>query len=770
MARKQVGEVRDYAGISPAATPVDTFVRPAREAVAPPANTDDTTRLAQVLSSFDTKLQGWLDERHGEFVKKQEAAAEGRLAGLTFDEAKRLRTENKLAEHQDPWYLAAINKGYATMLARSQVEDLTRRLKGESTAPEGQPSNAYDRTKYRSADEWAKENIKGTIEELGADRHMLSGYLSVIQPFTQAARNEDVKQRVEQYQDTAANAVTSNWVAAYKAAKAQNLSPQATADALFSTYDAHTNAFRLDRKTQDVLMFKLAQRLAAEGDSETATAILRTRRKDGSVLGDKPEFLAHGEQLIEASKREEIRRTADTQYVSKVALLDKVHAGTATDAEIEAAAAQKIISPQERTTFMVAVRDKQRALIKEREAALLRLRVDKENAALSAADNARLMQEFGVGSLYDFTQRKVLRKEIKDGVVQDKEVELKRSDVLAQIEDDYLKRESPRIALRDKETVAQKFSREVRVFAANGIKPKAWEHELRAGALAAAEIDINKSDWQSHPGVANVITAARRFEQMYATNRSFASSMVSKDDEVFYTAYRLARTDLGWDERRAATAAIRAYHNRNDGRHAAALSNIDFVSATQSATSRTYENFTEILPRVRELSELFLRTGMVRDGQDAVRRAVDEMEKRSIVVNRTLVNTGDAAVPPGYGEVLEKYVDWWAKKNGTDAGDLTVRFVGRGDEFQIWDKRVGGVPVLSPEKSIKANFIVGRKEIAEWRRALAEEAAKKNVKSQENRRDSEEYRREKSQERPAVPPIDRNRDEKFRRSYGPTTR
>ena len=124
-----------------ATNPVDTYARP--QAPAAPADRTDLLRLAQSLSGTSDQLASYA----AVYTRNQAQAGESEAYGLRLSNPNRDVSRMLTQPGGVPPAVnrVALEQGHGDDLARTHFEDIRRRYLGESTAAQGQPSNAFDR-------------------------------------------------------------------------------------------------------------------------------------------------------------------------------------------------------------------------------------------------------------------------------------------------------------------------------------------------------------------------------------------------------------------------------------------------------------------------------------------------------------------------------------------------------------------------------------------------------------------------------------------------
>lgn len=110
MARQPLPQLSGPEALSPSARPVDTYVVPGQ--AASPLND-----ALKALSVFSPKLQEAADRANQSAIEEQQALAERKIGGMTYEEAKQAVTRGDLHEFGSPWFRAAFEKQFGIRAA-----------------------------------------------------------------------------------------------------------------------------------------------------------------------------------------------------------------------------------------------------------------------------------------------------------------------------------------------------------------------------------------------------------------------------------------------------------------------------------------------------------------------------------------------------------------------------------------------------------------------------------------------------------------------------
>ena len=140
--------------------PVNTFARPEPPALPPDAAArTDLLQLAKSLGGMSEQLGDYARAYTRNTAEGGASEAYGlRLRNTNREVSRMLNTPGGVPANVNR---TALELGHGEDLARTDFEDIRRRYLGESTAPQGQPSNAFDRNSG-DLDGWFKQLVRRT--------------------------------------------------------------------------------------------------------------------------------------------------------------------------------------------------------------------------------------------------------------------------------------------------------------------------------------------------------------------------------------------------------------------------------------------------------------------------------------------------------------------------------------------------------------------------------------------------------------------------------
>lgn len=257
---------------------------------------------------------------------------------------------------------------------------------------------------------------------------------------------------------------------------------------------------------------------------------------------------------------------------------------------------------------------------------------------------------------------------------------------------------SDQLAASRQESPEVKFDREWSVMTANNIPNPAWKEALTGPpkAFANPQALTNPANRQS------AMAAGEKFMQMDEANHPYVKNTLGLDGNTmdFYQVYKAARQQLGKNSDEAldmAASAIRTPDNENDlavrAQRAkdveAKVKSMNFGTGAMSYLwGSNAQNTGELQKRVLDVATLYTRIpGMSLD--DAVKAAVDTVQKRSVYINGHVVNDSGWLPPAQFKGNIESALDSFTKQHGDmngvhSAKDLSIDPMG-GGTFRIID-------------------------------------------------------------------------------------
>jgi hypothetical protein len=239
------------------------------------------------------------------------------------------------------------------------------------------------------------------------------------------------------------------------------------------------------------------------------------------------------------------------------------------------------------------------------------------------------------------------------------------------------------------------------VYASNGVFPKSWREEMKAGADSMSAAVINGSQL---PDAFEKSYA--KYKLMRANHSQALHDLVPKDQVDLYEAARIGEEHLGLSKDKAVATALAIAADpvaaADKGSRAAmkdvkdaASKNFDgFFPWSEGAVNKSY-----LSDRINDLAQWYVRMGL--NSEKAIELAGERVRSSHVNVNGYYIDTSDKRLPPQFPGLVQGRLDAYAAKHGKEeglaVGDLTVRPAGNGaGAWYIVRKSAGGIPVDHP--------------------------------------------------------------------------
>ncbi|QQM14034.1 hypothetical protein [Rhizobium phage vB_RleA_TRX32-1] len=252
-------------GLSPNASPVDTYARPEQA----PIGSNSWEALAKSLAGIQPSINNFLNVQAAEqqdddvtavrqaFLQKspedvRKAIKEGSVPGLTSLAGRELAGE-RLAYDRSLQIMAS----YQTDFDR-QTGDV---------------------------DAFVQERIKDDLAEFGNDKALMGAYTKQMTAFTEKLRSQSVDDKATFQQDVRQGNLFEKWSAKATYDRAEGKAPADVAGGMFGEFTKNQELLRVPFQKQQEMMLQLADQAATSGDYDLAKAILQHKREDGPYKG-----------------------------------------------------------------------------------------------------------------------------------------------------------------------------------------------------------------------------------------------------------------------------------------------------------------------------------------------------------------------------------------------------------------------------------------------------------------------------------------------------
>lgn len=641
--RVQAPDIEGPVALQPPGLPGDTFTGAAQA----PINTD-LTRLADALSSFNTNLQHF-GTASMVAQKKQQAEIEGARAnkmimGMTRDEAIERVQNGTMPNFADPFARAMVEKNAGQAYGERLVQGVQQQIKtGQiDLSAEGPGTNIEDYITKA-----AQDDMQGMPGHFQQSKAGMAGYQQRVESARDALMKAQLEQRSAAFTRKQEGVAYDQFSKMFEATAGDN--PEVTQQKVRGVYaDLGNNKFLKNDQLDQQLINVLRNRASDPNSVEAVVHSLGVDRagKDGEkipALGANPRY---------AQDVQQIRDTARATLTKKF------------DDTMETQAVANVKSAMER-----------------------------QDGSLWTMNNATYKNPYDRGN----GDRTINVDKVKQSAV-----------------NDWLSW-SKQIAASRQETPDLQYQREWSVLTANNIANPAWKEMLTGPPKAFA----NPQALTNPATRTQAMAAGEQFMQMDTANHPYVKNTLGLDGNTmdFYQVYSAARQQLGKNTDEAldmAASAIRTPDNENDlavrAQRAkdveAKVKSMDFGSGFSSYlpfVNSDAKNSGALQKRVLDVATLYTRIpGMSLD--DAVKAAVDTVQKRSVYVNGHVVPDTGWLPPPQFKGNIESALENFHKQYG-DANhvskptDLSIEPMG-GGVFRIIDaSQEGGKPLYARDAS-----------------------------------------------------------------------
>lgn len=694
--RAQVAPNRPAPDLSPKASPVSIYSRPEDNTQAAGS---DLRQLAAALGQINPALNNFAGTYMDEDKSKQEAAAAGKIGGMTFDEAQKAVQDGNMSEMQSPWFKAAFMKQFGQRVALRKSQELT-----------DQYSNGFNKDSG-DVERLTADVAKPVLDQYGNDKHFVSGFTSVFTPQANKIRNDQAGYKSDRVSTEVRQGVYEIGTAIIGQGIGAGKSADEIVGNLRSTYAGNKQLLNVPYAEQDAEVFRIAATLTKgistsanpQLQKEVVERLLNDERvaPDGFKLGtlaNNRQYADKAVTLLDAADKEIRQHNRQTAFDSHMSWDEKAQQGL-----IDQKAYETLIDEHQSTKGRFT--DEQVISLKHRSDAVLEAR-RKEVSALEEKQRARQLAEgqrngiigeaavlSGGGNLWS----------VKDQQVTDEHGNTKTmsaKDIREEVVSNYLRR-SPAVARDRREAPEQTFDREANWFGMNGEENPQWTDLLKRGYVqgSAANLSGNKLP-------AGFDQATSLYEQLYAKNPQLLKKHLDDDSMNFYEAVRFGTQVAGFDKRTAAINAMEVNKDPTKYESPYWKQKFDDISSAVKSTvpgivmNGTPDNAGEIGPQIEQAAKYFSKLGA--SPTVAVEEAKKRVQANYVNVNNYLVRTGDRAIPASFPDMAQKYIadyaEKYGEKEGVTASDLTVQPIGNGaGQWRIVVKKSPGMIVDHPE-------------------------------------------------------------------------
>lgn len=237
--------------------------------------------------------------------------------------------------------------------------------------------------------------------------------------------------------------------------------------------------------------------------------------------------------------------------------------------------------------------------------------------------------------------------------------------------EDYLSR-SAEMAQRLGESADQTRTRELAVFAQNGVKHTQWEQALKAGYVAGGT--SSSSDKATRPPALE--DGWKTYQWVHSQNPQYLGTLLDQKTLEYYEAIRIGMESHGDIDRAYLNAQLATSDPDGSIARNRAAREREVMEAVQGMSwFGSYANQGEIEDETKRLADFYMRLGLT--GSNAVQEAISTIEKSYTDINGSLIKTNGQQIPPQFselvGELITDYATKHGEEEGIDASDITIR-------------------------------------------------------------------------------------------------
>jgi hypothetical protein len=694
--RAQLAPNRPAPDLTPRAAPVNIYAHPEDNTQAAGS---DLRQLAAALGQINPALNQFVGTQMDEQKAQQEAAAAGKIGGMTFDEAQKAVQEGSISEMSNPWFKAAFMKQYGQRVALRKSQELTE-----------QYTNGFNK-ETGDVEKLVADTAKPVLDQYGNDRHFTAGFTSVFTPQANKLKTDQAGYKAERVNTEVRQGVYEIGTAIIGQGISSGRSADEIVSNLRSTYAGNKQLLNVPYAEQDAEVFRIAATLTKgistsanpQLQKEVVEKLLNDERvaPDGYKLGtlaNNRQYADKAVTLLDAADKELRQHNRQTAFDSHMTWDEKASQGL-----IDQKAYEQLIDEHQSNKGRFT--DEQVISLRHRSDAVLEQR-RKEVATLEEKQRARQLAEgqrngvigeaavlSGSGNLWAVKDQKLIDEH-------GNEKTLSAKDIREEVVSNYLRR-SPAVAKDRRETPDQTFNREANWFGMNGEENPQWTDLLKRGYVqgSASNLSGNKLP----PAFEQ---ASSLYDQLYAKNPQLLKKHLDDDSMNFYEAIRFGTQVAGFDKRTAAINAMEVNKDPTKYESPYWKQKFDDISAAVKKTvpgtflNGEPDNAGEIGPQIEQAAKYFSKLGA--SPTVAVEEAKKRVQANYVDVNNYLVRTGDRAIPASFPDMAKRYIEDYAskygEKEGVTASDLTVQPIGNGaGQWRIVVKKSPGMIVDHPE-------------------------------------------------------------------------
>lgn len=665
--------------IQPQAQPVDTFVRPQE----PPRGPNSLLQIADALSSVNAGLGNYAYK-----IRRDEAKAKSDAEDTTKMEALRdsaLLDGPAWAEkyqHLDP----DKKKIYGAVDGMRQADLFTSEI-----------ASAYDAIEDKDGVDivkWAEDYRRNKLSQFDTVEGQ-AAFVEGSKPAFEAIINGHQKYLSARNDQKRIEGLGSQANLEIQRVKRQGGTSKDMQNALGAVLRDGKALAGLSPESADNLMYSLAQRYAAEGDTDVVEAILNAPRGGrGNLLSD-TFYGAESHKVLEQAYGARLKKVTEETPLKKGEYDARASAGSLSDEEI---ASSPYHSAEEKASLKATTMRARYAAAKDAEEKRLKFEANSQYDA-SHADAARQQRDAilkGQGPYIFVDQDGVLNRNA-DGT-ETYTAKQQRDDVIKYHEKETLSRREARLARGDNPAqVSEDEFKEHLEFYSKIREPRSqWKQLLNGAAMSVSSAMVAKGDVPPEVEQARMV-----YNSLMRNDAGMVDELVpDKNTRLLFETYNtLAQSGTG-NARQWWYTANDIVHKSVEGK----LPKVDF-SDVQFDQEVGSDVVGEYRVEVKKYAEILVQSGMSKTG--ALTEANNRLRENSFKeVSGHMMYLGYHEVPQNAPELMEDILDDIAERLGTrshmengklvstelyDEGDdlFLNPMAGSRDEWVVFDKGTG---------------------------------------------------------------------------------
>jgi hypothetical protein len=682
--RAQTAPNRPPPDLQPQAAPVSIYSRPEDNTRQAGAGLD---QIVSALGRLNPALNNFASTQADDMKAQQEAAAENKIGGMTFEEAQKGVQEGSIPELQNPWFKAAFMKQFGQRVALKKAQELA-----------DQYSNGFNKD-GGNVEQLIAGTAKPVLEQYGNDKHFSSGFNGVFAPAAARLRNDQAGYQAQ----TVNNNVRQGIYEIGTAIIGDGISKGQSADQIVanirSTYAGNKQLLNVPYAEQDAEVYRMAETLTKgistssnpQLQKEIVDKLLNDERiaPDGKNLGklaDNRLYASKAVQLLDASDKELRQHNKQTGFDSFNNWYGLAQTGEIGPEEYEQLKREHAETPGRFTDAqVVGLKHMSDTALEQRRKEVATLEEKQRTQALIAAQHQEILTNNAAlasnGSLWAVKDREVMGPEGKPKT-------LSAKDQREEVVDQYLRTPRP-------------VTQQIDWFSRQGEENPQFTDLLKRGYLSATPATVSGNKLPD-----SLDKSIDLYSQMYAQAPQLLGKHLDDAGMNFYEAVRFGMQSGGFDKKTAVVNALEV--NKDPTKYDSPYWKQKFDDIS-NAVNRTVPgmfmngapmNAGEIAPQIEQSAKYFSKLGA--NPKTAVEEAVKRVQANYVNVNDYLVKTGDRAIPASFPQMAKGFIDDYVAKHGTEEGvtaaDLTVQPIGNAaGEWRIVHKRSPGMMVDGPE-------------------------------------------------------------------------